>query len=57
LTGIGGEMKKRVEFDAHRVAKKPSEVEFTTRDGKAADFMANKKVKIPVHVKFTSNVK
>jgi hypothetical protein len=57
LIGIGGEMKKRVEFDAHRVAKRPSEVEFTTRDGRAVDFMANKKVKIPVHVKFKANVK
>jgi len=50
-------MKKRVEFDGHKVVKKPTEVEFTTRDGKDIDFTARKKAKVPVHVKFKANVK
>ncbi len=50
-------MKKRVEFDAHKVVKKPTEVEFTTKDGKSVDFVANKKTKVPVHVKFKARVK
>lgn len=50
-------MKKRVEFDAHKVVKKPTEVEFKTRDGKDVDFTARKKAKVPVHVKFKANVK
>jgi hypothetical protein len=50
-------MKKRVEFDAHKVVKKRTEVEFTKRDGTDVDFTARKKVKVPVHVKFKANVK
>jgi hypothetical protein len=50
-------MKKRVEFDAHKIVKKRTEVEFTTKDGKDIDFMANKKAKVPVHVRFKANVK
>jgi hypothetical protein len=50
-------MRKRVEFDAHRVVKKPTEVEFTKRDGTEVDFTARKKVKVPVHVRFRANVK
>ena len=50
-------MKKRVEFDAHKIVKKPTEVEFTTKDGKDIDFIANKKAKVPVHVRFRANVK
>ncbi len=50
-------MKKRVEFEAHKNVKKPTEVEFTTKDGKEVDFVASKKAKVPVHVKFTANVK
>jgi len=50
-------MKKRVEFDAHKTVKKRTEVEFTTKDGKDIDFMANKKAKVPVHVRFKANVK
>ena len=45
-------MKKKVEFEAHRIVKKPTEVEFTTKDGKDIDFIANKKAKVPVHVRF-----
>jgi hypothetical protein len=48
-------MKKKVEFDAHKVVKKPTEVEFTTKDGKAVDFVAKKPTKVPVHVKFRAN--
>ncbi len=50
-------MKKRVEFEAHKMVKKPTEVEFTTRDGKAVDFTARKRTKVPVHVKFKASVK
>jgi len=50
-------MKKTVQFDAHKTTKKPTEVEFTTRDGKNVDFVASKKTKVPVHVKFKANVK
>jgi len=51
------QMKKRVEFDAHKIVKKPTEVEFTTKDGKDVDFTANKKAKVPVRVRFKANVK
>jgi hypothetical protein len=50
-------MKKKVEFDAHRIVKKQTEVEFTTKDGKDIDFIAHKKSKVPVHVRFKANVK
>ena len=50
-------MKRRVEFDAHRVVKRPTEVEFITSDGKSVDFVAEKKRKVPVHVKFKARVK
>ena len=45
-------MTKRVEFDAHKTVKKPTEVEFRTNSGKKVDFVANKPTKVPVHVKF-----
>ncbi len=50
-------MKKRVEFEAHKTVKKPMEVEFTTREGKEVDFIASKKTKVPVHVRFRADVK
>jgi hypothetical protein len=50
-------MKKKVEFDAHRIVKQQTEVEFTTKDGKDVDFTANKRAKIPVRVRFKANVK
>jgi hypothetical protein len=50
-------MKKKVEFDAHKIVKKPTEVEFTTRDGKDVDFTARKKAKVPVHVEFRAKVR
>lgn len=50
-------MKKKVEFEAHKVVKKPTEVEFRTRDGKDVDFTARKRTKVPVRVKFKANVK
>ncbi len=46
-------MSKKVEFDAHKVVKKPTEVEFTTKKGEKVDFVADKPTKVPVHVKFT----
>ena len=50
-------MQRRVEFDAHKTVKKPTEVEFKTRTGERVDFTARKKVKVPVHVKFKATVK
>jgi hypothetical protein len=50
-------MKKNVEFDAHKVVKKATSIEFTKRDGTEVDFTARKGVKIPVHVKFKASVK
>lgn len=43
---------KTVEFDAHKTVKKPTEVEFTTKNGTKVDFVADKPTKVPVHVKF-----
>ena len=48
-------MTKKVEFDAHKVVKKPTEVEFTTKSGQKVDFVAKKPTKVPVHVKFKAN--
>ena len=50
-------MKKRIEFDAHKLLKRPIEVEFIKRDGTEVDFTARKKMKVPVHVTFKANVK
>ncbi|HEU0048614.1 MAG TPA: hypothetical protein VFQ43_13535 [Nitrososphaera sp.] len=50
-------MKKKVEFDAHKVVKKLTEVDFIKRDGTEVDFTARKKVKVPVHVRFKANAK
>ena len=50
-------MKKRVEFDAHKVVKRLTEVEFMKRDGTDVDFTARKKMKVPVQVRFKANVK
>jgi len=52
-----GPVRKRVEFEAHKVVRKPTEVEFSTRAGKRVDFTASRKVKVPVHVKFKADVK
>jgi hypothetical protein len=49
--------KHRVEFDAHKTAKKETEVEFRKRDGTPVDFIAKKPVRVPVHVKFTAKDK
>ena len=45
-------MKKRVEFDAHRVVNKPTKVAFETKDGHKVHFTAEKPTKVPVHVSF-----
>ena len=50
-------MRKKIEFDAHKIVEKRTEIEFTTKDGKDVDFMATKKAKVPVHVRFKANVK
>lgn len=49
--------KHKVEFDAHKTAKRETEVEFTKRDGTPVDFVAKKPVRVPVHVKFTAKEK
>lgn len=48
-------MKEKVEFDAHKVVKKATKVDFTTKEGKSVDFVAKKPTKVPVHVKFKAN--
>jgi hypothetical protein len=50
-------MSKKVEFDAHKIVKKPTEVVFKTNKGEKVDFFANKPTKVPVHVKFTKKDK
>ena len=57
LPGRGAMAKKTVEFDAHKEVKRPTEVAFTTKTGKAVDFEALKMVKVPVHVKFKATLK
>ncbi len=49
--------RKRVEFDALKTVKKPTEVEFTTKDGKEVDFIAKKPTKEEVHVDFLAKPK
>lgn len=49
--------KKSVEFDAHKTVKKPTRVSFTTKEGDRVKFEADKKTKVPVHVKFKANPK
>jgi len=50
-------MKKIVEFDGHKIVKRPTEVEFKTKAGKKVDFTADKPTKVPVHVKFKAKRK
>ncbi len=45
-------MKKRVEFDAHKVLNKPTKVAFETKSGQKVHFTAEKPTKVPVHVSF-----
>jgi hypothetical protein len=47
----------RVEFNAHQTVKQPTEVSFTTKNGKEVDFTASKPVKVPVHVTFRAKDK
>ncbi len=49
--------KKHVVFQGHKTVKRPTEVAFTTKDGKRVDFEADKKVKVPVRVEFDANKK
>jgi hypothetical protein len=49
--------KHRVEFDAHRTVKQPTEVIFATKTGQRVDFVANKPTKVPVHVSFKAKDK
>lgn len=49
--------RKRVEFDAHKIVNKPTEVEFTTKNGKQVDFIAKKPTKEEVHVDFLAKPK
>jgi hypothetical protein len=54
---LGGPMKKRVEFDAHKVVKKPAKVAFKTKSGEKIRFTAEKPTKVPVHVSFKAKRK
>lgn len=47
----------KVQFDAHKIAKRPTEVSFTTKDGKDVDFVADKPTKVPVQVSFKAKDK
>ena len=47
----------RVEFDAQKTVKRPTEVEFTTKNGKRVDFIASKPAKEEVHVDFLAKPK
>jgi len=49
--------KHTVEFKAHKTVKRPTEVEFKTKDGKRVDFVAEKPTKVPVRVKFKAKDK
>jgi hypothetical protein len=44
--------RKHVSFLAHKAVKRPTEVSFTTKDGKHIDFEAEKRVKVPIRVTF-----
>jgi hypothetical protein len=46
------ERKKTVDFIASKKVSKPTEVEFTTKDGKEVDFIAKKPTKVPVRIRF-----
>jgi hypothetical protein len=50
-------MRKTVQFDAHKTVKKPTEVQFMTKAGEDIDFVAAKKTRVPVHVKFKAKQK
>lgn len=45
----------KVEFDAHKKVKQPTEVQFRTKAGQKVDFIAKKPVEVPVHVKFRTS--
>jgi predicted DNA binding CopG/RHH family protein len=47
---------RHVEFDAHKVVRQTA-VEFGTRDGSRASFLARRPVKVPVRVSFKDNRK
>jgi hypothetical protein len=57
LEGVIQVRRKRVEFDAHVTVKKPTEVAFTTKNGKPVDLIAKKPTKEEVHVDFLANPK
>jgi hypothetical protein len=50
-------MKKRIEFDAHKVVKKPTKVAFKTACGEKVRFTAKKPTKVAVHVSFKAKRK
>lgn len=47
-------VKKRVEFEAHKTVKLPTNVSFKTKSGEKVRFVAEKPAKVPVHVEFTA---
>jgi hypothetical protein len=50
-------MEKRVEFDAHKIVKKPTRIVFKTKSGEKVRFTAEKPTKVPVHVSFKARRK
>jgi hypothetical protein len=44
--------KKTVDFEARRTVRKPTDVAFTTRDGRNVDFVAQKPIREEVRVRF-----
>ena len=53
-------MKKQthnVEFNAHKMEKRPTKVSFTTKQGEKVRFKAEKPTEVPVHVKFRAKDK
>lgn len=49
--------KHNVDFSAHKIIKRPTEVAFKTKNGTPVDFIANKPTKVPVRVHFRAKEK
>jgi len=47
----------KVEFEAHKVEKRPTTVSFATKQGERVRFRAEKPTEVPVHVKFRAKDK
>ena len=47
----------KVEFQAHKTVKKPTNVNFNTKSGEQVSFKAKKPTKVPVDVSFNAKNK